>query len=105
MSLQESIERFVTSPDVARTFKFEQLYSMVYNMCLQRQHEQVHTCLDAAIERIYGTQHAQWYCERLNDIALFYNRTCTQKGLPTFMVMYEEYRPKQDNFGTPPPTP
>jgi hypothetical protein len=93
------------TPDVAKTFKFEELHGMVYNMCLHRHHEQVHACLKGAIERIYGTQHAHWYFERLNDIALFYNRTCTSKGLPTFTVMYAEYRPKPDEFGTPPPTP
>lgn len=105
MSLQESIERFVESPDVAKTFRFEQLYTMVYKMCIQQKHEQVRVCLTRAIERIYGTPHAEFYRARLNDIAAFYNQTCTQKGLPAFMVMYEEYRPSPVAFDTPPGTP
>lgn len=105
MSLREALVQFCSEPHDGHKFSFEFTYRMVFQMCLDKKHADVHSCLIEAIERIHGMEHADWYYTRLNDIAMYYNNTCAYNGLPTFATIYETYRPKPAQFNTPPSTP
>lgn len=105
MSLRETIVEFCSEAHRGRAFSFEHMYRMIYKLCTDKKYGEVHSCLMEAIGQVHGTEHAEWYYTRLNDIFMYYNNTCAKNGLPTFASMYEMYRPKAAQFSTPPSTP
>lgn len=90
------------TPGTPSKFSFEQMYSQVYRLCIQKEYAKVHSSLKEAVGEIWGTEHAQWHLQRLNDIALFYNNTCVNKAFETLTTIYQNYH---HQFDTPPSTP
>ena len=105
MALRETLLQICADAHCKPSISFEYSYRLVYNMCLRKQHAEVHACLVEIIELIYGTERADGCYAIVNDVSMYYNATCTYNALPTFAAMYNDYRPKPAQFNTPPSTP
>ena len=105
MTLSEVlIELCKETPHMKSKFSFELLYRMVYDMCKQGRYSDVRSSLYQTIQHIKTSPNTSWHYERIKDVSIYYNNTCSQKELPTFITMYQEYQP-QSQFTTPPSTP